>query len=226
MKKNYSQESLDKMNDGRTIYTKSVKVVEFYPYQALKPVKNKKLGKKVTVGMHKDRPIFTLTLEERATCPRTCGHWDDCYGNNMPFAHRISHGEGLAQKLYADLTQIQKKHDKFLVRLHVLGDFYSVDYVQFWERCLAKFPGLAIWGYTHWHPGTDIGDEINRIRTAQWDRFSVRYSDYIQDVLSANSEEVADKGVICPEQTGKAKSCADCGLCWAMKKQPVIFKTH
>ena len=226
MKKNYSQESLAKMNDGRTIYTKSVKVVEFYPYQALKPVKNKKLGKKVTVGMHKDRPIFTLTLEERATCPRTCGHWDDCYGNNMPFAHRISHGEGLAQKLYADLTQIQKKHDKFLVRLHVLGDFYSVDYVQFWERCLAKFPGLAIWGYTHWHPGTDIGDEINRIRTAQWDRFSVRYSDYIQDVLSANSEEVADKGVICPEQTGKAKSCADCGLCWAMKKQPVIFKTH
>jgi len=226
MKKNYSQESLDKMNDGRTIYTKSVKVVEFYPYQALKPVKNKKLGKKVTVGMHKDRPIFTLTLEERATCPRTCGHWDDCYGNNMPFAHRISHGEGLSQKLYADLTQIQKKHDKFLVRLHVLGDFYSVDYVQFWERCLAKFPGLAIWGYTHWHPGTDIGDEINRIRTAQWDRFSVRYSDYIQDVLSANSEEVADKGVICPEQTGKAKSCADCGLCWAMKKQPVIFKTH
>ena len=226
MKKNYSQESLDKMNSGHTIYTKSVKVVEFYPYQALKPVKNKKLGKKVTVGMHKDRPIFTLTLEERATCPRTCGHWNDCYGNNMPFAHRISHGEGLAQKLYADLTQIQKKHDKFLVRLHVLGDFYSVDYVQFWEKCLAKFPGLAIWGYTHWHPGTDIGDEINRIRTAQWDRFSVRYSDYIQDVLSANSEEVADKGVVCPEQTGKAKSCADCGLCWAMKKQPVIFKTH
>ena len=226
MKKNYSQESLDKMNSGHTIYTKSVKVVEFYPYQALKPVKNKKLGKKVTVGMHKDRPIFTLTLEERATCPRTCGHWNDCYGNNMPFAHRISHGEGLAQKLYADLTQIQKKHDKFLVRLHVLGDFYSVDYVKFWEKCLAKFPGLAIWGYTHWHPGTDIGDEINRIRTAQWDRFSVRYSDYIKDVLSANSEEVADKGVICPEQTGKAKSCADCGLCWAMKKQPVIFKTH
>jgi len=226
MKKNYSQESLDKMNSGHTIYTKSVKVVEFYPYQALKPVKNKKLGKKVTVGMHKDRPIFTLTLEERATCPRTCGHWNDCYGNNMPFAHRISHGVGLAQKLYADLTQIQKKHDKFLVRLHVLGDFYSVDYVKFWEKCLAKFPGLAIWGYTHWHPNTPIGDEINRIRTAQWDRFSVRYSDYIQDVLSANSEEVADKGVICPEQTGKAKSCADCGLCWAMKKQPVIFKTH
>jgi len=176
--------------------------------------------------MHKDRPIFTLTLEERATCPRTCGHWDDCYGNNMPFAHRISHGKGLTHKLYADLTEIQKKHEKFLVRLHVLGDFYSVDYVQFWERCLDKFPGLAIWGYTHWHPGTDIGDEIKRIRTAQWDRFSVRFSDYTRDILSANSEEIADKGVVCPEQTGKAKSCADCGLCWSMKKQSVIFKTH
>ena len=226
MKKNYSQVSLDKISSGHTIYTKTIKVVEFYPFKALKPVINKKLGKKVSKGMHKDRPIFTLTLEERATCPRTCGHWDDCYGNNMPFAHRISHGKGLTHKLYADLTEIQKKHEKFLVRLHVLGDFYSVDYVQFWERCLDKFPGLAIWGYTHWHPGTDIGDEIKRIRTAQWDRFSVRFSDYTRDILSANSEEIAEKGVVCPEQTGKAKSCADCGLCWSMKKQPVIFKTH
>ena len=226
MKKNYSQVSLDKIKNGHTIYTKTIKVVEFYPYKALKPVINKKLGKKVSKGIHKDRPIFTLTLEERATCPRTCGHWDDCYGNNMPFAHRISHGKGLAHKLYTDLTEIQKKHEKFLVRLHVLGDFYSVDYVQFWERCLDKFPGLAIWGYTHWHPDTDIGDEIKRIRTAQWDRFSIRFSDYTKDILSANSEEISDKGVVCPEQTGKAKSCADCGLCWAMKKQSVIFKTH
>ena len=45
MKKNYSQESLDKIKNGRTIYLKSVKVVDFYPHQALKPVKNKKLGK-------------------------------------------------------------------------------------------------------------------------------------------------------------------------------------
>ena len=225
MKKNYSQESLDKINNGRTIYLKSVKVVEFYPYQALKPVKNKKLGKIVTKGKHKGRPIYTLTLEERATCPRTCAHWDDCYGNNMPFAHRLSAGHGLTAKIYSDLIAIQKKHDKFLVRLHVLGDFYSVDYVQFWEKCLKKFNGLAIWGYTHWHPSTDIVDEIDRIRKEQWERFAIRFSDLPEDILSANSKEISDEGVVCPEQTGKAKSCADCGLCWSMNK-PVVFLTH
>ena len=124
MKKNYSQESLDKIKNGRTIYLKSVKVVDFYPHQALKPVKNKKLGKTVTKGKHKGRPIYTLTLEERATCPRSCGHWDDCYGNNMPFAHRLTAGQGLTKKIYADLTAIQKKHKQFLVRLHVLGDSF------------------------------------------------------------------------------------------------------
>ena len=143
----------------------------------------------------------------------------------MPFAHRISHGKGLAHKLYGDLTEIQKKHEKFLVRLHVLGDFYSVDYVQFWERCLDKFSGLAIWGYTHWHPGTDIGDEIDRLRKEHWGSFAVRFSDLPDDNLSANSEEITAKGVACPEQTGKAKSCADCALCWTMDK-PVKFLTH
>ena len=225
MKKNYSQESLDKIKNGRTIYLKSVKVVDFYPHQALKPVKNKKLGKTVTKGKHKGRPIYTLTLEERATCPRSCGHWEDCYGNNMPFAHRLTAGQGLTKKIYAALTAKQKKHERFLVRLHVLGDFYSVDYVEFWAMCLKKFPGLAIWGYTHWHPGTDIGDAIGRLRGEEWGRFAVRFSDLPEDSLSANSEEITTKGVACPEQTGKAKSCADCALCWTMDK-PVKFLTH
>ena len=25
--------------------------------------------------------MYTVTLEERATCPKTCKHWYDCYGN-------------------------------------------------------------------------------------------------------------------------------------------------
>ena len=109
--------------------------------------------------------------------------------------------------------------------MHVLGDFYSVDYVEFWAMCLKKFPGLAIWGYTHWHPGTDIGDAIGRLRGEEWGRFAVRFSDLPEDSLSANSEEITTKGVACPEQTGKAKSCADCALCWTMDK-PVKFLTH
>src|SRR5262249_24811065 len=34
----------------------------------------------------------TLTLEERATCPTTCRHWRDCYGNKMHRAQRWQRG--------------------------------------------------------------------------------------------------------------------------------------
>ena len=33
--------------------------------------------------------MFTLTLIERETCTNECEHYYDCFGNNMPFAHRF-----------------------------------------------------------------------------------------------------------------------------------------
>ena len=77
------------VNESRTIYTKSVK----FPDKLLKQGKNNgKLGDKVTKGIFPHGlKMLSLTLEERKTCVRSCEHWGDCYGNNMPFAHRIDH---------------------------------------------------------------------------------------------------------------------------------------
>ena len=36
----------------------------------------------------------------------------------------------------------------FVVRLHVLGDFYSVEYVGLWRRLLRQYPTLRVFGYT------------------------------------------------------------------------------
>src|SRR4051812_29502603 len=44
---------------------------------------SRKIGKRVTKGRYKGFFIFTLTLEERATCPSTCLEWKTCYGNSM-----------------------------------------------------------------------------------------------------------------------------------------------
>ena len=33
--------------------------------------------------------IFTLSLEERATCPRACPQWRSCYGNHQRFTIRV-----------------------------------------------------------------------------------------------------------------------------------------
>ena len=36
----------------------------------------------------------------------------------------------------------------FVVRFHVLGDFYSVEYVGLWRRLLRQYPTLRVFGYT------------------------------------------------------------------------------
>tara|TARA_R100000234_G_scaffold27033_1_gene15597 strand:- start:2349 stop:3122 length:774 start_codon:yes stop_codon:yes gene_type:complete len=215
---------------------------------------NKKLGKKVTKGIWKSYPIYTLTLEERATCPRSCFHYEDCFGNNMHRAIRYRHGPELEAMCEDELVVLQAKHPNgFVVRLHILGDFYSVSYVAKWAGWLTKFPALHVYGYTANQPNAqdklerDIGQAILSLRTNCPNRFAVRFSgNFTFDTWTANSyddpvsvEMVKNKqAFLCPTQISKetgryakkdeetiVPDCGACGLCWTASK-PVIFITH
>jgi hypothetical protein len=119
---------------------------------------SRKIGKIVAKGPWKGFPIFTLTLEERATCPRSCQQWANCYGNNMHFAQRISDDGTLTRRLWGELAALGAENPEgFLVRLHVLGDFYSEEYVAFWRAALEEFPQLRIFGFTARIPPDPIG---------------------------------------------------------------------
>ena len=198
---------------------------------------NKKLGFKVNSKRWKGKKLYSLTLVERDTCPTSCHHWNDCYGNNMPFAHRFSI-EGLTDKLEIEIAALMNKHPQgIVIRLHVLGDFYSIDYVNFWEDMLFKYPNLCIFGYT----GRDIiellstnesylgiGQAIYLMNNRFNERCVIRFSrskEYDHDCLYAAEESFEGASFDCPEQTGKVKSCADCGLCWTTKKT-VRFLSH
>src|SRR5262249_50176189 len=55
----------------------------------------------------------------------------------------------LEWRLERDVARLRMKHpDGFVVRLHVLGDFYSVEYVKLWGKLLERHPGLHIFGFT------------------------------------------------------------------------------
>ena len=127
--KQLSKTEIAVMN-GKTIFTNRIKQANRETMAKsellIKKSTNVKLGKKVTKGKWKGFPIFTLTLEERATCPRSCQHWATCYGNNMMYAYRYEAGLALENMLEIELADLQAKHPKgFLVRLHILGDFYQ-----------------------------------------------------------------------------------------------------
>jgi len=147
----------------------------------------------------------------------------------MPFAHRFS-TDGLMPKLQSEIASLMDKHkDGVTIRLHVLGDFYSCEYVNFWERMLYTFPKLTLFGYTANMRNTKIGAAIWLMNIRYSDRCVIRYSS------SQDSEELGEwfaaeesfegKYFDCPEQKGKVKDCASCGLCWTTNKT-VRFATH
>ena len=217
------------IDNGRTIYTNNVYDSISHNGRLLKVSSNKKLGKtKIVKGRHKGKYIYSLSLEERKTCPTSCFHWKTCYGNNMPFAHRFMGNDALMKRLDDELNILSTKHKEgILIRLHVVGDFFSVNYVKFWKKMLGKYSNISIFGYTARTPFSDIGKEIVILRSLEWDRFSVRFSNSFEK-LSANSENLLGnkQGIICPEQLDKTKNCASCGLCWNKNIDNIIFKTH
>ena len=187
-----------------------------------------KIGKVVLKGKWRGFPIFTLTLEERATCPQTCKEWASCYGNNMHMAQRIRHDEEFELKLWQELQYLNSAFPGgFVVRLHVLGDFYSVEYVELWERALAKFSGLHVFGYTARDAFEPIGMAIFDLASEQRHRFAIRFSGCDAQNFGAVVIDKAEdtKHLICPAQLGKTDCCATCALCW-QSDRTIAFLRH
>lgn len=217
-------------DDGRTIFPTRV----FDPEEPLfKPgTHSTKLGAVVAKGDQRGHPIYSLTLEERATCSRDCTEWLTCFGNHMQAAKRYRHGRPLERLAADEVAMLADRHQGgYLLRLHVLGDFYSVDYVHLWASWLQRFPQLHIFGYTAWAPHTPIGAAIHVLRTRLWDRFSVRTSGQHGGLgpgaVVVDSADKAPWGsIVCPAQTGRTRSCATCALCWTQPHRTIAFLRH
>ena len=148
----------------------------------------------------------------------------------MAFAHRIEHGPALEAKLGEEIEELCNTYKGVIIRLHVLGDFYSVDYVNLWAWWLSEYDNLAVWGYTGRTRESKIGQRIEKTRQRFGNRFSVRFSNNLDYIFSANSTErqqpKAGQSFVCPEQTGDVANCASCALCWAATDRQVLFMTH
>lgn len=212
-----------------------------FPYKLVQPVdagnmlssghNSVKIGRDVRKPKFFGYMIYTLSLEERKTCPSSCLHWQSCYGNNMPLAKRVDHtGRRFLELLESEIAALMRKPwPGVLIRLHMLGDFYSVEYVDFWRSMLKKFPRLAIFGYTARNNEDPIGQAVIRLRTEQWERFAVRSSNGARHNMATVSikdrSERPANAFICPEQTEQTACCATCGLCWSTRKN-VAFLEH
>lgn len=220
--------------EKRTLFPNTVVRADDAPRVLVSGENQRKLGDRVTKGAWSGMPIYSLTLEERATCPETCHHWANCYGNGMPRARRHKHGPELIQRLGEELEDLQADHpDGFVVRLHLLGDFYETDYVTQWGKWLIQFPALHVFGYTARDPWTPMGALIQQMSDVMWDRFAIRLSAQEPGpgravTIQRRERGRIDDGMVCPAQTEEGVACGSCGLCWAenMKNDTIIFMEH
>lgn len=221
--------------DGRTLYPKTVRTPrrDAAAQWALKRGENSaKIGGEIVKGRWRGLPVYTLSLEERATCPRTCHHWRSCMGNSMHWSDRVQPGADLEWRLEREIAMLEIEHGRFVVRLHVLGDFYSVGYVELWRKLLDRHAGLNVWGYSARHDqGDPIAAALLSLVRSQWDRFAVRFSNAPQPfeapttISVEHPYQIPAGSILCPEQVGKTESCSTCGLCWQSERR-VAFIQH
>ncbi|CDX26838.1 conserved hypothetical protein [Mesorhizobium plurifarium] len=217
--------------EGRTVYTSTVKDPAAAGGILKSGHHNPKIGKVVTKGRWKGFPIFMLTLEERKTCPRSCGSWRSCYGNNVHLGERWQHGPELEHFLVHEVVALQNRYPSgFAVRLHILGDFYSVDYVLTWRALMETCPALHVFGFTaRIDPEEPITRAVAKLRRDFPTRWWMRFSGALMEKMASEVVELPEQAtpgfIVCPQQTGRTLACATCGLCWSSNKS-IAFLRH
>lgn len=222
--------------NATTLFPNRVKTPDFSDMLFKSGKNNRKIGSHVTKGMWAGMPVYTLTLEERATCPTICEHWADCYGNHMQWPTRHKAGAELERIIPGQIATLARKHpDGFVVRLHILGDFYSTQYVAMWDKLIYEVPQLHVYGYTRREKETPIGRRIDLLNQLHADRnpprWRIRWSERGGDMGTTTIKDTTARGriaegIVCPAQTeGDEVSCGSCGLCWN-SSEPICFINH
>jgi hypothetical protein len=218
--------------EGRTLFPSRVFDAADVGRVLIPGESSRKIGGRVTKGSWKGSRIFTLSLEERASCPRSCTHWRSCYLNHMPFTKRLRRGPALVARIEEELIELTERHPEgVVIRAHVSGDFWSASYVRQWARWLRRFSNLRVFGYTAHSPRSRIGSEIRAATDRYWSRFAVRFSNSTLKSRAANTihhqplQPVVPEGIVCPAQTAKTETCGTCALCWGSEKN-IAFIAH
>ena len=178
-------------------------------------------------------PSFSLPVI--ATCPGKTDFCDRyCYGLKGQFtmeAIKRKNDSRLDATLREDfvdtiVNEIQRlKAPAF--RLHVIGDFYLVEYVEKWSDIAGKLPGVVFFGSTRSWRCEFLSKVLKKFRDLP--NVYVKASVDLTDTLDPFScgwrvWSVEGEGIPCPHDFGLAKNCAACKRCWTVKDFDVKFK--
>lgn len=200
---------------------------------------NSKLGKGVwTFSTLPTNKEFTVSIKGivytvAGTCPCHC---DGCYATtgfyNMPSVLESNAIKTILARDYMEWLEnaiiAQIKADKIrLLRIHASGDFFSVAYIEMWQRIVKACPETAFWTYTK-NPAAvhafDQFDNANIVKSViPGYGFNFGKCSYILKVYQA----LVDMGksvYICRCGIDKNQHCVNCKGC--SKNDYVLFIEH
>ncbi|MBQ8292924.1 MAG: hypothetical protein IJX78_03835 [Bacilli bacterium] len=132
------------------------------------------------------------------------------------------------------------KGQKVAIRFHSSGDFFSVEYIDFWIKIAKRFPSVHFWGYTRSWSVSSLREKIIELNSlgnvtlfasvddfSQIDKFEQLNKSFVLE--KENFEKIINNSnyFICPEQIRLTNGCADCGNCITNKaKKDIVFIVH
>lgn len=126
------------------------------------------------------------------------------------------------------------------VRLHSSGDFYSVQYIAFWERVFAIVPQIHFWAYTRSWARADLRPVLESLKErtenlqlfASWDAAMPTAPAGWRRSIVTDQDRGSRVGIEsaaylrCPEETAHGPNCASCGFCVQPHDGDVVFTAH
>lgn len=136
-------------------------------------------------------------------------------------------------------NQLSCSDEKTAVRLHSSGDFFSMDYISFWIEIATQFPNVFFWAYTRSWAVEGLKECLNLLAKLDNVQLFASFDDSMTSELnyfpkslvfsrldSLKKFSIQNNCIICPEQFGILKTCADCGACIKKQEKDILFLLH
>lgn len=228
----------------RKEYLASIKKMQFskeFVGAPLLEVGNSKIGQK----SERYDAVFVWNLPAVLTCP-SASTWclTSCYNAdkreakfpinewNKNLQYFLSKGAILEGIL---IEKLLNSGNKVAVRIHSSGDFFSVDYINFWIRVISNTPNVKYWAYTRSWDNRDLYNELLKLKElnniqlfASWDStMGDPPTGWRKSIVYEVFDHSLSTGIVCPEQSGKSPNCATCNYCLSeSNNNDVYFIMH
>lgn len=198
----------------------------------------------ITKGSKTATPGFSIPAYK--TCPGA-SEWcrKMCYASKGRFifgmvkdAHERNFNEVESEGFIAKILKEIPKSGEF--RIHVAGDFYSVNYIQMWIDICNSKPDIRFWAYSRSWVIPELRIKLEELKVlpnveifASIDSTMLQIPPEGWRIAAIKGDSRFTEGVTCPEQLLKLKkrpliSCKNCRYCFDKnrKGRNVLFFEH